>query len=218
MQVQAVLAKLREVRIFRVCELALWLACSVPTARRRLRAWAAHTSVNCNGRYYTLPDVPRFDQNGLWRYQEALFSRHGNLKETVRALVGASPAGLTAAQIGAILGVDARAFLSHFRGDAGLSQLREGRRDVWLSGDAAVRGRQLEARRCSPVPAENLPSDAEAVRILVEVVRHPRDDVDHIAGHLRAGGQPVPIPRIRSLLECHGLAKGGALDSEQSRR
>jgi hypothetical protein len=207
-QVQVVLAKLREVRIFQVCELALWLACSIPTARRRLRAWAAHTSVNCNGRYYTLPDVPRFDRNGLWRYQEALFSRHGNLKETVRALVGASPAGLTSAEIGAILGVDARAFLSHFRADAGLSQHRDGRRDVWLSGDAAVRGRQLEARRCSP----------EAVRILVEVIRHPRDDVDQIAAHLRAGGEPVPVPRIRSLLEYHGLAKGGALDSEPSRR
>jgi len=216
MNVEAVLEKLRAVRIFRVCELAAWLICSVPTARRRLKEWEARTSINCNGIYYTLPGVPRFDGNGLWWFGEALFSRHGNLRQTVCALVSAAPAGLTSAELSAILGMEARSFLSHFREDAGLVRAREGRRDVWLCADPSVRSRQLEVRRRGSLRADDLPSDAEAVLVLVELIRHPRDDVDGIAGRLRARGTPVPASRIRSLLERHGLAKKGALDSEPS--
>jgi hypothetical protein len=54
------------------------LECSAITARRRLKQWQTYTSINKNGRYYTLPQIPEFDQSGLWRYQTVLFSKHGN--------------------------------------------------------------------------------------------------------------------------------------------
>ena len=100
--------KLRRARIFWIGELMVWLRCSVATARRRLRDWSARSSINCNGAYYALPHVAQFDANGLWRCGEALFSRHGNLRETVRHLVAASPADLTSAELGAVPGMEAR--------------------------------------------------------------------------------------------------------------
>ena len=216
MDVGQVLEKLRGVRIFKVCELAAWLACSVPTARRRLREWKAHTSINCNGCYYALPAVPRFDGNGLWRCDEAAFSRHGNLRQTVCFLVWAAPAGLTSGELGGILGMEARSFLSHFRREPRVCQIREGRRDVWLSSDPAVRERQMLARRHGIPPEGELPSAAEAVLVLVEVIRQPDDDAESIAHRLEARGTPVAATRIRRLLELHGLAKKGAPDSARS--
>jgi len=216
MDARQVLEKLSKVRIVKVCELAAWLACSVPTARRRLREWKAHTSINCNGCYYTVPGIPRFDGNGLWRYGEAAFSRHGNLRQTVRFLVGAAPAGLTSAELSGILGMEARSFLSHFRHEPGVCQMREGRRDIWLSSDPAVRERQVSARRRSVLPEGELPSDAEAVLVLVEAIRQPHDDAESIARRLEAQGTPVAAARIRRLLEHHGLAKKGAPDSARS--
>ena len=50
---------------------------------RRLRDMGYFTSYTHNGRYYTLADIPEFDEYGLWRYQEVGFSQHGTLRATV---------------------------------------------------------------------------------------------------------------------------------------
>jgi len=76
------------------------LDCSTPGARLKLRQWGAYTSYNQNGRYYALPAVPRFDENGLWRFRQIYFSRQGTLKKTVVYLVRKSSSGLDGNQIG----------------------------------------------------------------------------------------------------------------------
>ncbi len=95
--------------------LAAWLSCSIATARRRLKAWSTYTSYNHNGRYYTLPEIAEFDDNGLWHHQGVFFSKHGNLKQTLVHLVSHSVQGLSGAELGKLLGLQPRSFLSHFR-------------------------------------------------------------------------------------------------------
>ena len=58
------LKTLRARKVLTIEELATLLQRSLPTARRRLKAWNTLTSYNKNGRYYALPDVPRFDSHG----------------------------------------------------------------------------------------------------------------------------------------------------------
>ncbi len=85
----------RKEKVMSLKQLADLLSCSERTVQRYLKKWRTYTSYNQNGRYYVLPDIPRFDDNGLWRYQGIFFSRHGNLKQTLIAVVNHSPAGLT---------------------------------------------------------------------------------------------------------------------------
>ncbi len=47
---------------------------------RRLKPLGYLSSFTDAGRYYTLPDIPKFDPLGLWFYQEVGFSRVGTLK------------------------------------------------------------------------------------------------------------------------------------------
>jgi hypothetical protein len=72
---------------------------SIKTARRRLKLWEAYTSYNQNGGYYTLPNIPEFDENGLWAYRKIHFSKYGNLKQTTINLIKRSKAGLDAAEM-----------------------------------------------------------------------------------------------------------------------
>ena len=44
MDVARLLRKLKAAKVFTVVELAEWLSCSIPTARRRLNDWRTHTS------------------------------------------------------------------------------------------------------------------------------------------------------------------------------
>jgi len=212
MKVEELLRKLKYVKVFTVIELSGWLSCSIPTARRRLRAWDAHTSYNCNGRYYALADVPEFDSNGLWRCRGAFFSRHGNLKRTVSQLVAASPAGLTPAELSETLGLEARSFLSHFRDDLALFRERRGRSYVWFAGDDATRQRQQRARQAATSDSAGL-SDAEAVLLLVELLRDPHKSFVELAGALRSKVPRICPALIEEFLRSRQLLeKGGALD------
>jgi hypothetical protein len=87
MNLSTVIQKFKNKKVVTIVVLAAWLSCSIATARRRLKAWRAYTSYNHNGRFYTLPEIADFDDNGLWRHQGVFFSKHGNLKRTLAYLV-----------------------------------------------------------------------------------------------------------------------------------
>ena len=106
---------LRLKKVVTLAQLVVHLHCSPRTVQRRLAELEALHSYNQNGRYYTLRDIPKFDANGLWRYQGAFFSRFGNLPQTFVQLVQRAPAGLTAAEVGQLLGLRPSSFLWAFR-------------------------------------------------------------------------------------------------------
>jgi hypothetical protein len=108
--------------------------------------------------------------------------------------------------------------MSHFRDEKRLYAVREGRADVWLSGDPELRSRQLETRRARMADAGEPMSDAEAVLVLVEMIRCPGADVDELVRTLAARGTPVSPVRVCRLLERHGLAGKGAPDSARHGR
>ena len=65
------------------------------TVFRAFKKQGYHTSYNRNAAYYTLADVPEFDEWGLWAYRDVRFSRFGSLPDTLVGLVEQAPAGLT---------------------------------------------------------------------------------------------------------------------------
>jgi len=179
------------------------LECSAITARRRLKQWQTHTSLNQNGRYYTLPRIPVFDQNGLWRYQAVLFSKHGNLKQTIIALIADSPKGLSAGEIAKLVDlVPNSSFVSQFKNVAGVRREKHQGRFVYLSDRPEIRVRQ-KRRWATPC----LITDAQAVVILVHLIKHPQIGIEQLAGQVSEQGQSVEPAAIRSFLQLHDLLK-----------
>jgi hypothetical protein len=82
-------------KLFVLEDLLEKLDCSVITVRRRLKKWNAISSYNKNGRYYTLSDIAKFDNNGLWICQDIGFSKNGNLTQTITQLISSSAAGFS---------------------------------------------------------------------------------------------------------------------------
>jgi hypothetical protein len=196
-------------KVLAVEELAELLASSLPTARRRLKEWHTHTSYNHNGRYYVLPEVAQFDPNGLWRYRSIFFSRHGTLKATVIHLINDSPAGLTAAEIKLLVGLEPRSFLSHFRDEPQLQRQKIEGRFVYLSSDQETRAKQKQKRKEQAARAALIrsPTDAEGIVILVERIKQPETSIEDLSKRLRKRGLKFRIEELRNFLECHGLLK-----------
>ena len=163
---------LRIKKVVTLAELAVQLSCSRRTVQRRLADWEAINSYNRNGSYYTLPDIPKFDAHGLWRYRGVFFSRFGSLPETFVQLVHNSPAGLTAAEAGELLGVRPSSFLWSLRNHSELKRQKHQGRYVYLCSEPARYQEQRE-QRSRMRGADRLPTDSEAVAILVEKIKRP---------------------------------------------
>ena len=191
-----------------VMELLDLFGCSLRTVQRRLKIWQARTSYNHNGRYYTLPDIPTFDAHGLWHYRDISFSKYGNLKKTVVCLVSESPHGLRAAEIGAILRMNPQSFLSHFQDEPGLNREKVGGRFVWFAADVRIRKKQKQGRselECQEHMA--MPSNREAVMIVVDLLHHPDTCVKEIARRMKPKGVEVAPKIIHEFLAHHDLVK-----------
>lgn len=162
----------RTKKVATLAELTLHLNCSRRTVQRRLADWQAIRSYNRNGSCYTLPDIPKFDANGLWRYQGVSFSKFGPLPETFAQVVARSSAGLTASEAGDLLGLRSSSFLWSVREHQALRREKHLGRYVYLSSDPTRYHEQRQQRHLMR-GGLRLPTDSEAVAILIEKVRHP---------------------------------------------
>lgn len=208
MDITAVMRSFKKQKVVTIDQLANWLSCSVVTARRRLKAWCAYTSYNRNGRYYTLPEIVQFDDMGFWRHREAFFSKHGNLKQTLVYLIAHSAQGLNSTELGEILGLQPRSFLSHFRHHPAIYRENMMGRWIWFAADPGIRKQQMQARLAQEdAKASRMPSDMEAVMILVDLIEHPESDVEQIARRLKSKQLDIDAAAIRQLLDHHGLLK-----------
>lgn len=130
------------------------------TVFRKLKALGYLTSYSHRGKYYTLADIPRFDERGLWSYDSVWFSRDKNLLATAQRFVEEAEAGFTSGELQDWLNVEVKEPLLqlyrrkrvdrdgmdgryvYYSLDPGVGQeqrlRREGRKAVLEMGDATV--------------------------------------------------------------------------------
>lgn len=190
-------------KIITIDQLTDLLKCSMITARRRLKTWKAHTSINQNGRYYTLPTIPVFDGDGLWRYQAVLFSKHGNLKQTIAALIQGSRKGLSTAEITRRVDLTPNSsIVSQLKNAPGIKREKQGGCFVYWSDQPDIREKLKERREKIAFP-----TDAQAVVILVQLIKHPSIDIFELSAHAASQGISIEPSAIQRLLQFHGLLK-----------
>ncbi len=78
------------------------------TVLRKLRALGYLTSYSHAGRFYTLVELVRFDQQGLYRVDDMCFSRFGSLLSTAEHFVVHSAGGYYASELSRELAVDTK--------------------------------------------------------------------------------------------------------------
>ncbi|MGH9304819.1 MAG: hypothetical protein ACRDZ5_10465 [Acidimicrobiales bacterium] len=116
------------------------------TVFRKLAGLDYKTSYSHRGRYYTLDEIARFDDLGLWSFRSVWFSRSGTLVSTVEALVGTAEAGYDASELEGVLHVEAKQALLSLQRSGRLARQKLGGRYLYLAPDASTRREQLAAR------------------------------------------------------------------------
>ena len=201
-----VLERFREKVVMTVQELTCLRDWSVVTVRRRLKKWGTHTSYNHNGRYYVLPDVPRFDHHGLWSYDGIRFSKRGTLTRSAVQLVESSNAGMSASRLSNLLGYEMHPVLSRLTGSGALRRERYSGRNIYFSSRSRRFTVQSKARGGMAADADVLSGEA-AIMLLVEKIKDPAADVRELANHVRDLGMKVEVEAANEFLKRHGLQK-----------
>lgn len=116
------------------------------TVFRKLAALSYRTSYTHRGRYYTLDEIPDYDEWGLWTFRTVWFSHRGTLLATVEALVEEAEAGYFAAELEALLHVQVKDCLLKLVRERRLARERVFSRYLYCSTAAATRRDQVAAR------------------------------------------------------------------------
>jgi len=202
-----------EKKVLTKAELLVINGCSNMTLFRRLSEHGYFTSYNLNSRYYTIPEVARFDKNGLWSYDQIRFSKYGTLQASIQHFVDHSEMGYSVNELNQLLGVRVSSLLLPLS-NKGIITREYYNGWIYFSADPIQREQQIERRRVRFTPSQTtkmiLPQeldDKSTIEALVALVKNPEFEPKDVRSYLKARGILVTLAAIRELFEIYDLSK-----------
>lgn len=117
------------------------------TVFRKLAELAYRASYSHRGSYYTLDEIARFDDRGLWSHRDVWFSAHGTLLSTAAAVVGQAKCGQFVDELDNMLHVSTKDALRKLVQDSRLTRQRIEGQFLYCATDPVRRRQQVVARR-----------------------------------------------------------------------
>jgi hypothetical protein len=183
------------------------------TVFRRLCEVGYRTSFTHRGQYYTLAELPEFDQWGLWFHGDIGFSLSGTLKDTTAVQVEQAPDGRTHGELSQLLRVRVHNPLLDLVQEGRIGRERYRGHHLYVSADADRAAEQLRQRlegeqARARIPRE--PTAAETIEILAEALRGAAEIPAPLAvvHALAARGVAVESRDVRCVYEAHTLTPG----------
>lgn len=133
------------------------------TVFRKLRPLDYLTSYTHRGSYYTLAEIARFDDQGLWSHEAVWFSRYGTLLSTIEAFVQRSNRGFLASELADALHAEVHDALRQLRSQGRLRHTDFNGQFLYTSADLSAHRRQLQTRQTG----EAVPVAADVVSLQV---------------------------------------------------
>jgi len=117
------------------------------TVFRKLKQLSYRTSYTHGGRYYTLENLPSFNDRGLWFFEGVGFSRYGTLLSTVETFIGRSEVGWHENELAAVLQVSVKEALLRLVHQGRVAREKVGGRYLYGVADQRARKEQVLSRK-----------------------------------------------------------------------
>lgn len=175
---------------------------------RIMKGHGYYSSCNKNGKYYTLAEIPKFDENGLWEFKKVRFSKNGTLKDTIMNMVNTSETGIASQDAIALHGSSGRVVLCKlFRDKAVNRKMIEGT-FVYTAKDSEKSSQQLQ-ERLNRLNQHNisirLPSQDIVIGILVLFLKRPKWSAKQVANNLKRQGISVERADVMAVINYFDL-------------
>ncbi len=194
-------------KVLLIKDLILTTKMSSRTIHRYLKKWKVLSSYNFNGAYYTLPDFTEFDHNGLWIYNDIGFSKHGNLKSTIKKLIQNSPCGLTLRELSVLLKSTLHSLLPKMVQDNIISRVKHNGVYVYLESNQNLRNFQLIQLSKQEFKHQTVISSETAIKILVLRLQYFDMNFQEFVDELHKHNVKQDVSEILTFFKFHGLEK-----------
>lgn len=180
------------------------------TVFRYLKEIGYLSSYNNAGKFYTLPNIPRYDEYGLWHYEAASFSRFGTLKSTISSMIDGSHEGFTHGELKQLLRCRVQNTLNDLIKNNIVSRESINGLFVYTSTDRKKVEDQISQREKksrigkSQVVGIELPI---IIEILLELLRLSIWDTKTISRNLHIRKVTVTEPQVKEVLRHYNLKK-----------
>jgi len=132
------------------------------TVFRKLSVLPYRSSYSHRGAYYTLDTIARYDELGLWSFQDIHFSRHGTLLNVAAVLVSNASAGYFTDELDAVVQVPTKDALRQLAQRGRLDRRELEGRYLYCAAERERRQQQWAARQAQQSPED----DRQAARVL----------------------------------------------------
>jgi len=195
--------------VCRLEQLAVKLNISIRTVQRKFQSLEIIKSYDNNSRYFALRATAQFNTFGIWEHENVHFSKYGNLKKTFIAVIRYSESGMNSIQIGEVLGLLPRSFLSPFKNLEEIRREKIQGRYIYFSAENQIYDQQLLKRKqlseTVTNPEKMLPTIA--ITLLVETIKYPDYDLEQLHNHVNKSGVTISKTAIVDFFQYHGLEK-----------
>jgi len=180
---------------------------SYPSFQRDLKALGCVNSYSHNGQFYTLHEIPVYDELGIWGYENIYFSRYGTAKSTAKQLVEQSSSGYTHAELQDLMGIRMYGTLERLVKEGSIDSERISGISVYLSSRDDIRREQVSNRN-RPGGYRNVPFDSTVViEVLLAVFIENKRSPDMVHRYLAVKGVSVPLKDIEAIFAHYDLGK-----------
>jgi len=218
---QQVIEYFHDIKVRTIYDVIQKLEISKRTIIRSLNKCGYYSSYNYNARYYTLQDIPTFNDYGLWNYNDIRFSKYKSITETILVIINKSEAGYTNTEMSHLLGTETKNLLSRLRKQDRLTKFYIGHQAVYLSTDPDRNEAQKESRNNQRLlqlehsqkghrEGGNLPEGIDVmtiISVLTSMIRKPTVGIASLSKSLQAKDVKLTAEDIHKIISFYGLEK-----------
>jgi hypothetical protein len=181
---------------------------------RDLGKLASISSYTHTGQYHSLYETARFDENGLWFFQDVGFSQYGTLKKALVHIISHHPVGMTHAEMKKLFRIEVQKPLTGLVNTHVVTRrMLPSRIYVYLGVDETKTEEQFQRRLAlSDGPFDIvLPPETIRIELLVEIIRTAERTLDEkvLGPQLRKRGVIIRDNEIAYVLAYYDIKKNG---------
>jgi len=185
------------------------------TVFRNLKEIGYTTSYNRNGKYYTLLEIAKFDESGIFDHKGILFFRDGGIQELVIKEIDSSEKGYTAEELSNKIRTRVSNQLHQFVRNGLIIRKKYADFYVYYSIDDSTQQKQISNREKElKIPStkedSEISSEKKTIRILLKIIENPNAQPQEIGKILRQEGLKISDSFIQNIFEKYDVQKKGS--------
>jgi len=177
------------------------------TVFRYLQKLHCLTSYTHNGKYYTIPNIARFDKDGFWYFGDIGFSVHGTLVNTLAHVITMSESGKTNSELEKQFRTRVQNSLQNLLKPNKIAIAVQTKPCLYVNPDPAVSDQQIK-RRTEIGSKRRLP-EWIVIEILVETIRSfpIQPEINDVIKRLSKRGSLITHAQVKQVFEENDLEK-----------